>query len=94
MEARGRLHLGLVLLRSRAEFAVLCDGNPGTWNPDQRKGDNKWSMTIFARDPDTGMAKWGYQMTPWDAWDYDGVNENVLTDLNMDGKTCQSLGPL
>uniref|UniRef100_UPI00260D4B4E outer membrane protein assembly factor BamB family protein n=1 Tax=Rhodoblastus sp. TaxID=1962975 RepID=UPI00260D4B4E len=41
-------------------------GNPSTWNPKQRPGDNKWSMTIFARDPDTGMAKWVYQMTPHD----------------------------
>jgi PQQ-dependent dehydrogenase (methanol/ethanol family) len=48
-------------------------GNPGTWNPSQRLGDNKWSMTIFARNPDTGMAKWAYQMTPHDAWDFDGV---------------------
>ena len=39
-------------------------GNPSTWNPVQRPGDNKWSMTIFARDPDTGVAKWVYQMTP------------------------------
>ena len=53
-------------------------GNPGTWNPDQRPGDNKWSMTIFARNPETGEAKWAYQMTPHDEWDYDGVNENVL----------------
>ena len=53
-------------------------GNPGTWNPDQRPGDNKWSMTIFARNPDNGHAKWAYQMTPHDEWDYDGVNENVL----------------
>ena len=29
-------------------------GNPGSWNPDQRPGDNKYSMTIFARNPDTG----------------------------------------
>ncbi|MBA3556665.1 MAG: PQQ-binding-like beta-propeller repeat protein, partial [Gemmatimonadales bacterium] len=35
-------------------------GNPGSWNPDQRPGDNKWSMTIFARNPETGMAKWAY----------------------------------
>ena len=62
-------------------------GNPGTWNPDQRPGDNKWSMTIFARDPDTGMAKWAYQMTPHDAWDYDGVNESILADLDINGKT-------
>jgi PQQ-dependent dehydrogenase (methanol/ethanol family) len=60
-------------------------GNPGTWNPDQRPGDNKWSMTIFARNPETGEAKWAYQMTPHDAWDYDGVNENVLVDTK-DGK--------
>src|SRR3954449_9061667 len=50
-------------------------GNPSTWNPKQRPGDNKWSMTVFARDADTGMAKWVYQMTPHDEWDYDGVNE-------------------
>ncbi len=66
-------------------------GNPGTWNPSQRPGDNKWSMTIFARDADTGMAKWGYQMTPHDAWDYDGVNEMILVDLNMNGQTIPSL---
>lgn len=55
-------------------------GNPGTWNPDQRPGDNKWSMTIFARNPETGEAKWAYQMTPHDEWDYDGVNEMILFD--------------
>jgi PQQ-dependent dehydrogenase (methanol/ethanol family) len=61
-------------------------GNPGSWNPDQRPGDNKWSMTIFARDPDTGKAKWAYQKTPHDAWDYDGINENVLADLTIKGQ--------
>ncbi len=60
-------------------------GNPSTWNPAQRPGDNKWSMTIFARDPDTGMAKWVYQMTPHDEWDFDGVNEMILTDQEIDG---------
>jgi len=60
--------------------------NPSTWNPKQRPGDNKWSMTIFARNPDTGMAKWVYQMTPHDEWDYDGINEMILTDQKVDGK--------
>ncbi len=55
-------------------------GNPSVWNPDVRPGDNKWSMTIFARDLDTGIAKWGYQMTPHDEWDYDGINEVILID--------------
>ena len=61
-------------------------GNPSTWNPKQRPGDNKWSMTIFARNPDTGVAKWVYQMTPHDEWDYDGVNEMILTDQQIGGQ--------
>ncbi|MCE6961572.1 methanol/ethanol family PQQ-dependent dehydrogenase [Cereibacter sphaeroides] len=61
-------------------------GNPSTWNPSQRPGDNKWSMTIMARDADTGVAKWMYQKTPHDEWDYDGVNENILVDQEIDGQ--------
>jgi PQQ-dependent dehydrogenase (methanol/ethanol family) len=61
-------------------------GNPSTWNPAQRPGDNKWSMTIWARNPDTGVAKWVYQMTPHDEWDYDGVNEMILTDQRIGGR--------
>jgi PQQ-dependent dehydrogenase (methanol/ethanol family) len=66
-------------------------GNPGTWNPTQRPGDNKWSMTIFARDLETGTAKWVYQMTPHDQWDYDGVNEMILADLPVHGKMTKAL---
>jgi PQQ-dependent dehydrogenase (methanol/ethanol family) len=66
-------------------------GNPSTWNPKQRPGDNKWSMTIFARDPDTGMAKWVYQMTPHDEWDYDGINEMILADQQIGGQTRKTL---
>jgi PQQ-dependent dehydrogenase (methanol/ethanol family) len=66
-------------------------GNPSTWNPVQRPGDNKWSMTIFARDPDTGKAKWVYQMTPHDEWDYDGVNEMILADVSVGGKAHKAL---
>jgi lanthanide-dependent methanol dehydrogenase len=61
-------------------------GNPSTWNPAQRAGpdgkqiDQKWSMTINARNVDTGEAAWLYQMTPFDEWDYDGVNESILVD--------------
>jgi len=61
-------------------------GNPSTWNPSQRPGDNKWSMTIMARDADTGVAKWMYQKTPHDEWDFDGVNENILVDKEIDGQ--------
>jgi len=66
-------------------------GNPGTWNSSQRPGDNKWSMTIFARDLDTGMAKWVFQMTPHDQWDFDGVNEMPLVDVTIKGKKVPAL---
>ncbi|WP_424629839.1 lanthanide-dependent methanol dehydrogenase XoxF5 [Bradyrhizobium sp. SYSU BS000235] len=66
-------------------------GNPSTWNPKQRPGDNRWSMAIWARDPDTGMAKWVYQMTPHDEWDYDGVNEMILADQNIGGTNRKTL---
>jgi len=66
-------------------------GNPSTWNPVQRPGDNRWSMTIFARDADTGMAKWVFQMTPHDEWDYDGVNEMILADINVKGQPVKAL---
>jgi len=61
-------------------------GNPSTWNPAQRPGDNKWAMSIFARDAETGVAAWVYQMTPHDQWDYDGVNEMILTDQTVAGR--------
>ena len=61
-------------------------GNPSTWNPVQRPGDNKWSMSLWARDADTGEVKWVYQMTPHDEWDYDGINETVLVDQKINGK--------
>ncbi|MFO1088091.1 MAG: methanol/ethanol family PQQ-dependent dehydrogenase [Hyphomicrobiales bacterium] len=66
-------------------------GNPSTWNPTQRPGDNRWSMTIWARDADTGMAKWVYQMTPHDEWDYDGINEMILADVTVKGEKHKAL---
>jgi len=66
-------------------------GNPSTWNPKQRPGDNRWSMTIFARDPDTGKAKWVYQMTPHDEWDFDGINEMIIADIKVKGQDRKAL---
>lgn len=58
--------------------------NSGNW-------DNKWSMTIMARKAKTGEMVWAYQKTPFDQWDYDGVNENILVDMKVDGKMRKSL---
>jgi PQQ-dependent dehydrogenase (methanol/ethanol family) len=61
-------------------------GNPGPWNPDMRPGDNKWTITIWARNPETGYAKWAYQIIPHDAWDYDEIMENIPVDMEWQGK--------
>ena len=61
-------------------------GNPGVWNPAMRPGDNKWASSIFARDPDTGMARWAYQWTPHDEHDFDGINEQLLLELPIGGQ--------
>jgi PQQ-dependent dehydrogenase (methanol/ethanol family) len=66
-------------------------GNPSTWNPVQRPGDNKWSMAIWARDVDSGKVSWVYQMTPHDEWDYDGINEMILADIDVKGKKTPAL---
>jgi PQQ-dependent dehydrogenase (methanol/ethanol family) len=59
--------------------------NPGPWNPEMRPGDNKWTCGVFARRPETGEAIWFYQFSPHDLFDWDGINENVLLDLPIDG---------
>jgi PQQ-dependent dehydrogenase (methanol/ethanol family) len=61
--------------------------NPGIWNPAMRPGDNKWATSIFARDAKTGEALWAYQTTPHDEHDFDGVNELVLLDLDVGGRS-------
>jgi PQQ-dependent dehydrogenase (methanol/ethanol family) len=65
--------------------------NPGPWNEGMRKGDNKWSCAIMARDADTGELRWAFQVTPHDMWDYDTVNENILVDLPLGGTTRKTL---
>jgi PQQ-dependent dehydrogenase (methanol/ethanol family) len=66
-------------------------GNASTGNPKQRPGANKWSTTIWARDVDTGMAKWVYQMTPHDEWAYRGSNEMILVDQTVGSESRKTL---
>jgi lanthanide-dependent methanol dehydrogenase len=61
-------------------------GNPGPWNSDQRPGDNKWTAGIFARDLDSGEARWFYQFSPHDLFDWDAVNEQILLDMAWNGQ--------
>ncbi len=78
------------------KLLYYATSNPGTWNPSLRRrpgtspdaieNSNLWATTVFARDPRTGNAKWAYQYTPHDEWDYDGVNEHILVDMEIGGR--------
>ena len=58
-------------------------GNPNPdWDGVDRPGDNLYSNTTLALDPDTGEIKHWFQYTPHDVWDYDGNNEVVLMDVD------------
>lgn len=61
-------------------------GNPAPWSNEMRPGDNKWTCTIWARNPETGQAKWATQVIPHDAWDYDEIMENIAVDMEWQGK--------
>jgi alcohol dehydrogenase (cytochrome c) len=61
-------------------------GNPSSWIAEQHKGDNLWTDSMLALDPETGKIKWGFQYTPNDAWDYDGMATPVLIDTTVHGK--------
>jgi alcohol dehydrogenase (cytochrome c) len=62
-------------------------GNPGPdWNADPRPGDNLYTDSVVALDPDTGRLKWHYQFTPHDEFDYDATQVPVLTDLEWRGR--------
>src|SRR5436190_2278 len=78
---------GWVSYDPQLDLIYYGTANPGPWNPAQRPGANKWTAGIFARKPDDGSAVWFYQWSPHDLYDYDGVNENVLVDLAIGGRS-------
>ncbi|WP_234484243.1 methanol/ethanol family PQQ-dependent dehydrogenase [Noviherbaspirillum pedocola] len=82
---------GFISYDPDADLIYYGTGNPGPWNPEQRPGANKFTSGIFARRPDNGEARWFYQLSPHDLHDYDGINENVLVDLDIAGKPTKAL---
>lgn len=61
-------------------------GNPSPWNAAVRKGDNLYTNSMLAIRPKTGELVWHFQFTPNDPFDFDGVNEPVLAELEIDGE--------
>jgi quinohemoprotein ethanol dehydrogenase len=65
-------------------------GNAEPWPEGLRKTngkDNLYVCSVLAVHVDTGELKWYYQMVPGDSWDYDSVQQLMLADLNINGKT-------
>jgi alcohol dehydrogenase (cytochrome c) len=67
-------------------------GNPGPdWNGDPRPGDNLYTDSVVALDPDTGKLKWHYQFTPHDEFDYDATQVPVLADITWQGRPTKAM---
>ena len=65
-------------------------GNGTPWaNWDRGGGDNLYLSSIVAIDPNTGLAKWHYQTTPGDSWDYTATQHMILADIDWRGETRQ-----
>jgi alcohol dehydrogenase (cytochrome c) len=61
-------------------------GNPTpVLNGPVRPGDNKWTGSIVALDPDTGKLAWGFQASPHDTHDWDAAEVPVLVDAEFNG---------
>ncbi|MDH4561250.1 PQQ-dependent methanol/ethanol family dehydrogenase [Pseudomonas sp. BN411] len=69
---------------------LIGTGNPSPWNSHLRPGDNLYSSSRLALNPEDGSIKWHFQTTPHDGWDFDGVNELVSFDYKDGGKTVKA----
>src|SRR5205809_1096288 len=73
-----------------ADLIYIGTGNAGPWPEKLRKSkgkDNLYVCSILAVKPDTGELKWYYQNVPGDSWDFDSVQQLMLTDLIINGRT-------
>jgi len=62
-------------------------GNPNPdWNGETRPGENLYTDSLLALDPDTGTLKWHFQFTPHDTHDWDANEVPVLADLTVNGR--------
>jgi alcohol dehydrogenase (cytochrome c) len=70
-----------------AKLLYWPTGNPcPDYNGDERRGDNLYSSSVLALDPDTGKLKWYYQFTPHDLHDWDATETPVLVDSQFHGR--------
>lgn len=71
-------------------FIGVGNGSPWpAWQRGSRRADNLYLSSIVALDADTGLAKWHYQTTPGDSWDYTATQHMILADIEWQGKERQ-----
>src|SRR2546427_7440978 len=73
-----------------ADLIYVGTGNGGPWPEELRKSkgkDNLYVCSILAVKPDTGELKWYYQNVPGDSWDFDSVQQLMLADIIINGRT-------
>jgi acido-empty-quinoprotein group A len=62
-------------------------GNPNpVFAPKSRKGDNLFTCSLVALNPDTGNMMWYFQTSPHDTHDWDSSQVPVLIDGQVDGR--------
>jgi alcohol dehydrogenase (cytochrome c) len=67
-------------------------GNPGPdMNGDVREGDNLYTCSLLAIDPDSGKLKWHFQFTPHDTHDWDAISDPVLVDTRIQGRAVKAV---
>jgi alcohol dehydrogenase (cytochrome c)/quinohemoprotein ethanol dehydrogenase len=74
----------------KLDLLYIGTDNGGPWNRAIRSpggGDNLFVCSIIALRPDTGEYVWHYQTTPGDIWDYSSVQDLILADLMINGRT-------
>ena len=72
---------------SEADLTYWGIGNPGPdWDGAGRPGDNLFSCSVIALDPDTGTLKWHYQFSPHNEFDWDSAQIPVLADIDWQGR--------
>jgi alcohol dehydrogenase (cytochrome c) len=70
-----------------ANLLYFGTGNPAPWIADMRRGDNLYTMSAVALDPDLGKLKWYHQYLANEPWDYDTVAEHHVIDVVRGGQT-------
>jgi PQQ-dependent dehydrogenase (methanol/ethanol family) len=76
---------GPILWDAEAGLVFHGTGHPAPWNPDQRRGDNRWTSGLFARTLEDGAARWFLPVSPHDLYALGSTTPNLLLDRDWQG---------